>query len=178
MSTARIKKQFEKMSHMDEVEPTKALLLCSMKCEKRTAAIRNKSIRNMKENEISAVAYRYLQNKAGETKSTKEIATWVLLVYLFMNQVSSNNGLLNIPILMFGILSGLFIPPNFSNILRYKETRNDCEEWLSIKMNKQFLNEIQQLNYDKEGMFKLNRLLKKEHVDTNFLSQRLNKFKV
>lgn len=59
-----------------------------------------------------------------------------------------------------------FIPPNLSNTLRYRKTKNACEEWLSLRVSPECLKKIQALPYHRESIFqKIATVLEPENIE-------------
>lgn len=58
----------------------------------------------------------------------------------------------------------LNVPPNICNTLRYRETKNSCEDWLTQKLGKKDFEQIEKLSYNREGFLKINELLDKKEI--------------
>src|ERR1044072_5971679 len=72
---------------LSRVTPTNTLFFLPkspLQCEKQTAQIRNHTVESLEENDIRAVACRYLQNRSGENHTRTEIIFWGIVVYSFL----------------------------------------------------------------------------------------------
>jgi hypothetical protein len=59
--------------------------------------------------------------------------------------------------------------PNLSNTNRYRETKNACQKWMQEHGEQELLTEIDQLEYNQEGLYKLSELLSTHGVQSTFV---------
>lgn len=124
-------------------KPTKSLLFTSMPCERRTSAIRNRTVKSMQANDVGDVAYRYLQNRQGARNSVQEAVFWAFHATLsikFLRQCPKISLPVRTAIVCYPVL---MLPPNITNSLKYRETKIACEVWLTNKLEKQKFEEIE-----------------------------------
>ncbi|MGQ3892340.1 hypothetical protein [Legionella sp. CNM-4043-24] len=175
---------------LKRVSPTNTLFFlpgAPMDCERQAAKIRNHTVSSMEKNDVRSVAYRYLQNRAGETCTRREATVYGVLfisfIYYFIfhlpNEWASHPQLkhqmqedeLYRLIQVMGALPSFFtIPlflsvlPNVRNTLRYRETKNSCQVWLTQKIGNDDFQQIEHLSYNQEGFFKINELMDKKRI--------------
>lgn len=171
-----------------EVEPTKALLLSSQPCEKKAAAIINKSRKAMQDENISDVLYRYLQNKGGANGSLVELTGYAYSLFICLTAIAifnvvsffctafstdnSNNAKMQIAVGAFDALSIFTLIPSFfslgvvladiQNIRRYRNTGHQCFEWLREKLTTEQFTQIKTLELNTVGIFALKQFIANE----------------
>lgn len=187
--------------NFQEVQPTRALFLSSQPCEKKAAAITNKSRKAMEEKNISDVVYRYVQNKQGANGSLLEMTGYAysLLVCFsaiaifnmisFMYNSFSNDA--EKEQIVIGSIAGLslftLIPSFFSlgviladtqNMRRYSQTEKQCLEWLREKLSAQQIKHVEKIRLDAPGMFALKQFISdaKLQIPTETVQKKLEKF--
>lgn len=189
-TTRKLIKHFEnKTIPLTYVNPTNSLLLGSMECEEDAAERLNNAVDAMKEENIEKVAYHYVQSRRAESNTFNKVAflssvaivDLFFLSYFFINPANgysgdqfsrekSNNPFLNMFFLLYLIASLL---PNISNTLRYRETKNGCDEWLKTKLsNNNTYSKIRQLPNKRDSLFTLTRILKEENFNTTTLEKK------
>lgn len=189
-TTRKLIKHFEnKTIPLTYVNPTNSLLLGSMECEEDAAERLNNAVDAMKEENIEKVAYHYVQSRRAESNTFNKVAflssvaivDLFFLSYFFINLANghsgdqfsrekSNNPFLNMFFLLYLIASLL---PNISNTLRYRETKNGCDEWLKTKLsNNNTYSKIRQLPNKRDSLFTLTRILKEENINTTTLEKK------
>jgi hypothetical protein len=184
MSTTRIINQINQYhsenqtTSLARVEPTQALLLAPMPCEKRTALIRNKTVASLEAHDIGEVAFRYLQNKEGEINTQSEVIVWGIFTALSFALLTGAKTL-DANIFIQGILllcaagCTAHVLPNINNSNRYHETKLACHEWLQNQLGQQKLHRIENLPYNTSGMNKLTRFLQGENINTDSIEEKL-----
>lgn len=154
---------------LKEVRPYNTLFISPMPCENKCAAIRNKTVASMRQNDIGDVAYRYLQTRRGQNNTLKEVIFWgsmsTIMLGLFRGSSRSVRLLSALP-------SALHVPPNIGNTIRYSETKRSSEEWLSSRLDKNKIKEIKAMKFNQAGMLSLNIFLKRENIDNSSVENR------
>lgn len=151
----------EKTLHV-EVKPYNTLFVGPMPCEKKAAAILNKTSLSMQQNDIGDVAYRYLQCRRGKNNTLKEAILWgsySIILLGFMRRKPRQMGLI------WALPTALHVPPNIGNTIRYAETQKSCEEWLATRLDKDKVAEIRAMTFTQSGMFSLTHFLNREKID-------------
>jgi len=146
MSTSREIIRKESKITLEEVKPYNTLFIGPMPCEKESAAIRNKAVASMRQRDIGDVAYRYLQSRRGQNQTLNEAIFWGSFSTIMFGLTRGHSGprpLRLIPALP----SALHVPPNIGNTIRYRETKEYCEEWLSSQLDQKKITEIKAMKH-------------------------------
>ncbi len=152
---------------LQKVSPTKSLLIRPMLCEQQAAQIRNRTIDSIVAGNTADIAYRFLQARRGENNTFYKVIVIALAVILLSKFVFKDPGS---RLVMLAWL--LNLPPNISNTLRYKVTKQLCEEWLTRKLGSDKVKKIRDLRFNKAGMFQLKTILNDEKIDVTSLANR------
>ena len=157
---------------LNKIEPTKSLLIAPMPCEIKAAIIRNKTVDSIQENDVSDIAYRFLQCRRGETNTFKEAICWASYS-IMMIALARRVPTIPLPIRVGFIANGvLHVPPNIRNSLTYRETKQSCDEWLTQRIGSAQVGYIKNLQFNQLGMFKLVDFLNRENIDITSLKGR------
>ena len=149
---------------LNTVKP-KHTLLAPCPCEERCAHIRNETVDLISKNDVSGVAFRYLQSRAGQVKTRTEAICSILLAIA----IGTAYG---IPTYGLGAINSIVFfgnaVPNLGNTGRYRKTKRGCKEWLKNRLGEEHFKEIQKLQYTEEDIQELSRLLREygETTDT------------
>jgi hypothetical protein len=71
-----------------------------------------------------------------------------------------------ITIILVAFLVG-HMAPNVYNVLSYKETKNECDKWLSKKLKEQTLNQLRTLTWSTSGMDTMYQIFKNEKINSS-----------
>jgi len=135
----------------DDVKPTKTALFFSHLCEKKAAKIRNKTLSEMRKNDVGNVAYYLLKCKRGVSVTLFEMLPYLVIFFSAIAYYCRltfeigikfltmwNTGLLGI----VGLLCYANLSTNIVNVTRYQKTTRDCKDWLKGNLNNNTFEEI------------------------------------
>lgn len=158
--------------NLKEMQPTNSLLCVSMECENTASVIRNRTVKSMKENDIAAVAYRYLQTRQGENCTFYLAASCgILAAYIPFESFLS-------PLwrVYYTSLCVLSLIPNVRNNLNYREVKLASREWLILKIDEKTFEKIDNLNFTNGGLSELMSLLMEKKLEVKSLLGKNLKF--
>lgn len=160
---------------LGRTKPNRTLLVSSMRCEYIAAEIRNQTVDSMEREDIADLAYRYLQTRRGTSNCIKEALCWsscaaMILVYGLIYR-DSNRFLLSLSL----VLCALHVPPNLGNAIRYAESQNGCEMWLSTRLPAKDVATIKAMRFEKAGMHALIAFFKASRTDITSIEHRTKK---
>ncbi len=159
---------------LKKVKPLRSLLITPMLCERTVAAIRNKTVDNIQQNEIGIVAYRFLQNKEGEKNTFCKAVFFGTCATIYIVGLCFSPASLLLCIALVLALANTI--PNIGNTIRYRETRMACEDWLAPKVGEEF-KKIKELKFNKTGLTELSDILKTKQIDTTFIENKSSQLK-
>ncbi|MBV9576777.1 MAG: hypothetical protein JO149_09160, partial [Gammaproteobacteria bacterium] len=142
MSTTRsLTEKFANHSQLNDVNPTKSLLICAMPCEVRAAEIYNSTVASIKAEDTHSIALHYLKNGMGKNLSFAKTSTCVLLLLVLMvnqaflyknraDNLNEDNHTIDFDFLMFVFFTFALsanLLPNLANTFRYQKAQTACE---------------------------------------------------
>lgn len=188
MSLPRNKQLDFNDNQQNTIEPTNSLSFVGfgpMECEEQTAAIINKTRNCMSKEDVGGVAYRFLQSRQAQNTTFQQAAAFSIAMLVALKELLSldttiedNNTKVVLSILFS--MATLFclanILPNVCNTSRFKKNTNDCEEWLSNRINQNTLTEIKNVSYPRflnGSLSQLVKILNKANIDSESVQTQL-----
>lgn len=168
-------------AELKKVEPTKSLLVISAPCEDKAAHIHNEAVIAVNQQDMPEVVRRFKQSQSGEGNSMFQATIMpVMLVMLIkciidlhesihknhQSNLYSNSLYDNIQttaLILFtacAVFAGLMIPPNISNTLRYRQTKNECANWLTQRLDSKTFNDLANIERKETSSFYETRIRK------------------
>ena len=173
-STRRIKTNFKNNTIASaKVEPTKALLVGSMDCEKRAAHIFNETIDSIEKNNTREVIRRFKQSQKGEAASIFEASSYSLALPILLiliqqlydktqetHSASSLSVFFENACLFFIYVLAIStayisscIPPSIANAFRYHEAKNKSDNWLKSRLGNKTMVQLRAIESSKVDEF-------------------------
>lgn len=157
---------------LNTVTPKQSLLCKAMPCEIKAAAIRNKTVDDMKANDLSMVCYRYLQSRQGQKSTRAEAATFSALTAANIVLGAIGGTVFSF---LIGGLTAPHVPPNIGNTGRYRKTKRACKDMMKNQLDANTIAQIQNLKYSNEGLRTLKQIMTSKGVDTRNLDYKMTK---
>lgn len=154
------------------VTPKQSLFCQAMPCEIQAAAIRNKTVDDMKANDLSMVCYRYLQSRQGQKNTRAEAATYSVLSAANIVVGAMGGTLFSF---LIASLTAPHVPPNIGNTGRYRKTKRACKDMIKNQLDANTFAQIQNLKYSNEGLRTLKQIMTSKGVDIQNLDYKMTK---
>lgn len=174
---------------LEYVNPTEALVVEPMPCEKQTAYIRNNAVKSMSDNNVSGVTLRYVQSVMGESNTAWEamasgaLASLMVAGALLMSYFTKDKRKVtkesNLPFAAIFVFSVLNILPNIANTRRYRETKLGCLLWLKTRLSEEAVVKLGKLSATntKNTLFQARKVLKQIRMETQEIDSKLKRIR-
>ena len=139
------------MFNVAKIQPTRTFCITAMPCEERLAGVKEGTLKSLKVANQEAIAFRYLQNSAGLSRSMLEVVGSLIvasMAWLYTLPIRDDDIKLVYKFFFLTILIGNAIV-SYRNALGYAHLKKLTFDWLSSNVSPDCLNEIQKTSYKK-----------------------------